>query len=125
MLSSGAAGEATPKSGCMLTYTPNHKWTNKHLLPLQVEDKQKEPEMTPRLKALVKWVTELRQAGLEVCHYAEEFTLRRIRPLGHREKLAFECSWLADPNRDPLAGKILNLLLLSMHQYCDLISLLL
>jgi hypothetical protein len=64
---------------------------NKHLLPPHVEDKWKEPKMTLRLKALVKRVTELRQAGLEECHRAEEFTLRRIRPLGHREKLAFEC----------------------------------
>jgi hypothetical protein len=31
------------------------------------------------------------RAGLEVCHYAEEFTLRRIRSLDRREKLAFEC----------------------------------
>jgi hypothetical protein len=68
------------------------QWTNKHLLPPHVEDKRKEPEMTPRLKALVKRVIELRQADLEACHYIEEFTLWRICPLGHREKLAFYCS---------------------------------
>jgi hypothetical protein len=35
------------------------QWLNKHLLPLQVEDKRKEPVLTPCLKALVKRVTEL------------------------------------------------------------------
>jgi hypothetical protein len=48
---------------------------NKHLLPLYVEDKWKEPEMTSRMKALVKHVTELPQAVLEACHCTEEFTL--------------------------------------------------
>jgi hypothetical protein len=76
-----------------------------------VENKGKEPETTPCLEALVKRVIELHWAGLEVCHCAEEFTLRRILPLDRREKLAFECPWLANPNRDPLAGKILNFLL--------------
>jgi hypothetical protein len=47
--------------------------------------------MMPHLKALVKWVTERHQTGLEVCHYAKEFMLRRIPPLGRREKLAFDC----------------------------------
>jgi hypothetical protein len=36
------------------------QWTNKHLLLPHIDDKQKEPELTPRLKALVKRVTELR-----------------------------------------------------------------
>jgi hypothetical protein len=67
--------------------------------------------MTPHLKALVKRVTELCQAGLEACHCAEEFTLWWIRPLGHREKLAFKCPRLANSNRDPPASKILNFLL--------------
>jgi hypothetical protein len=67
--------------------------------------------MTPCLKALVKQVTELRQAGLEVCHYAEEFSLRWIRPTGHQENLVVECPQLNDPDCDPLAGKILNFLL--------------
>jgi hypothetical protein len=48
---------------------------NKHLLPLQIEDKQGEPEMTPQLAVLIKRATELRQAGLRVCHCAKEFTL--------------------------------------------------
>jgi hypothetical protein len=47
--------------------------------------------MTDRLAALTKRVTELRQAGLEACHYVEEFYLWRIRPLGRGKKLAFEC----------------------------------
>jgi hypothetical protein len=67
--------------------------------------------MTSHLKALVKWVIELRQAKLEACHCAEEFTLQRIRPLGRRVKLTFECPRLADPNRDHSAGKNLNFLL--------------
>jgi hypothetical protein len=55
--------------------------------------------MTPRLAALVKWVIELRDASLQACHCVEEFTLRRIRPLGRWDKLAYECTRLADPNR--------------------------
>jgi hypothetical protein len=81
---------------------------NKHLLPSQVDDKRKEPELMPCLKALVKRVTELRQAGLRACHFVEEFIILRIHPLGRREKLAFEFPRLADPNRDPLATKILT-----------------
>jgi hypothetical protein len=64
--------------------------------------------MTPRVKALIKWVDELRQVRLEVCHCVEDFTLWRICPLGRREKLTFECPRLADPNHDPPTGKILN-----------------
>jgi hypothetical protein len=30
--------------------------------------------------ALIKWVIELYQAGLEACHYVEEFTLWWIYP---------------------------------------------
>jgi hypothetical protein len=47
--------------------------------------------MIDRLPALTKCIAELRQASLEVCHYIEEFYVRRIRPLGHRKMLAFEC----------------------------------
>jgi hypothetical protein len=47
--------------------------------------------MTDRLAALTKRVTELRQAGLEVCHCVKEFYLQWICPLVHRKKLAFEC----------------------------------
>jgi hypothetical protein len=68
---------------------------NKHLLPLQIKDKQGEPEMTPSLAVLVKRVTELYQAGLRVCHCAKEFTLWRIHPLGCQEKLAYECPRIA------------------------------
>jgi hypothetical protein len=95
------------------------QWLNKHLLLMLVENKRKEPEITPRLEALVKWVIELRRAELEACHCTEEFTLQRICPLGHWEKFAFECSQLTDPNSDPLdtdnllacnsRGHILNL----------------
>jgi hypothetical protein len=38
--------------------------------------------MTLRLAALVKRVAELREAGLKAGHYAKEFTIQRIRPLG-------------------------------------------
>jgi hypothetical protein len=64
--------------------------------------------MTPRLVALVRWVVELHDFGLQACHCTEEFTLQRIRPLGHREKLAYECPWLADPNHEPTVHKIFN-----------------
>jgi hypothetical protein len=67
--------------------------------------------MCDRLAALVRCVGELRQAGLEACHYVEEFYLRRIRPLGRRKTLAFESPWLADPSRDPLPGNFLYFLL--------------
>jgi hypothetical protein len=84
------------------------QWTNKHLLPPPIDDKRREPEMTPHLQALVDQVTKLRQASLQACHCAEEFTLRRIHPLNHREKLAYERPWLADPTHEPAAAKILN-----------------
>jgi hypothetical protein len=35
-----------------------------HFLPPLIDKKQKEPKLTPRLAALVKRVTELRDAGL-------------------------------------------------------------
>jgi hypothetical protein len=52
------------------------QWPNKYLLPPQIEDKRKSPEETPRLKVLVKWVTELHQLWLEVFHCTEEFILQ-------------------------------------------------
>jgi hypothetical protein len=39
--------------------------------------------MTDLLAILVKCVAELRQVGLEACHYVEEFHLQLIRLLGH------------------------------------------
>jgi hypothetical protein len=56
-------------------------WVNKKLLPPLLDDKRGELEVTPRLAALVKRVTELHDAGLRACHYTEEFTLQRIHPL--------------------------------------------
>jgi hypothetical protein len=73
--------------------------------------------MTDRLAALVKRVTELRQAGLEACHCAEEFYLRWIRPLGRRKTLAFESPRLANPTRDPLPG---NIFIFSLNVECHL-----
>jgi hypothetical protein len=58
------------------------QWVNKHLLPPLINNKRGKPEMTSRLTTLVKRVTLLRNAGLRACHYAEEFILQRIRPLG-------------------------------------------
>jgi hypothetical protein len=81
-----------------------------HLLPPLIDNKRGEPKMTPRLAALVKWVTNLRDSSLRAHHYAKEFTLRWIHPLGHREKLAYECPRLADPNREPATGRIFNFL---------------
>jgi hypothetical protein len=82
------------------------QWVNKLLFPPLIKDKRGEPPMTPRLAALVKQVAELCENGLKVCHCTEEVTLQRIRPLGHREKLAFECPRLANSNRDLADGKI-------------------
>jgi hypothetical protein len=70
-----------------------------------IKDKQKVPKELPYLKALVKWVTELRRVGLEACHYAEEFILQQIHLPGCRKKLAFECLRFADPSCNPSAGK--------------------
>jgi hypothetical protein len=95
---------------------------NKHLPPPQIEDKRGELEMTPRLAMLVKHVTELRQASLWVCHYAEEFSLRWIRPLGHREKLAYECPLLADLTHEPTNGKILIFFVTDVELISDLIT---
>jgi hypothetical protein len=80
------------------------QWVNKLLFPLVIKSKRLEPPMTDRLAALTKRIIELRQAGLEACHCVKEFYLRRIRPLGHRKKLAFECPRLADPYREPSEG---------------------
>jgi hypothetical protein len=65
--------------------------------------------MTPRLVALVKRVAELKDAGLQACHCAEEFTLRWIQPLDRREKLAYECMWLTNSRGKPAAGKTFSL----------------
>jgi hypothetical protein len=51
------------------------QWLHKHLLPPLIKDKWKGPEEMPQLKALIKRVTELRQAGLKACHRAKEFIL--------------------------------------------------
>jgi hypothetical protein len=83
----------------------NHSGWTSFCLPL-IKNKQGEPKMTPCFAVLVKRVAELREAKLKVCHSAEEFTLRWICPLGRREKLAFECPQLADPNRESADGKI-------------------
>jgi hypothetical protein len=56
------------------------QWVNKLLFPPKVKDKWAEPKVTPRLAVLIKRVAELCEARLKACHYAEEFTLRRIRP---------------------------------------------
>jgi hypothetical protein len=79
-----------------------------HLLLPLIDNKWGEPKMTPRLAALVKRVAELHDSGLWVCHCGEEFTLQWNRPLGRREKLAYECLWLANPSREPSVGIILN-----------------
>jgi hypothetical protein len=76
--------------------------------PLDISGKQSGPKMTMRLSTLVKQITNLREAGLKACHCIEEFHLRHIRPLGHREKLAYECPQLADPSRDLAGGKVFS-----------------
>jgi hypothetical protein len=83
-------------------------WANRLLYPPVIKDQRKKPLMTACLSALVKCVAELRQAGLEACHCVEEFHLRWIHPLGHWEKLAYECPRLADLNRYPAELEILT-----------------
>jgi hypothetical protein len=56
------------------------QWANMHLLPSLIDKKRKELKLTPRLAALVKQVTELRDACLQAYHRAKEFTLQWIRP---------------------------------------------
>jgi hypothetical protein len=68
------------------------QYVDKLLFPPFIDDKWSEPKMTLRQVALVKRVAELRDAYFMACHYAEEFTLQWIHPLGRREKLAYECS---------------------------------
>jgi hypothetical protein len=80
-------------------------WRNKVLFPPIIKDKQNEPPMNDRLIALVKRIVELCEARLKVFHCIEELHLWQIRPLSHREKLAFECPWLSDPNREPAEGR--------------------
>jgi hypothetical protein len=79
-----------------------------HLLPPLIDDKRGELKMTPRLASLVKRVAELCNFGLQACHYAKEFTLQWIHPLGRQEKLAYECPRLAGPSHEPSAGRIFN-----------------
>jgi hypothetical protein len=79
-------------------------WVNKLLFPPAIKNKRSEPPMTNRLDAQTKRVAELHQVSLEACHCIEEFYLWRIRPLGHRKKLALECLRLADPHRESLEG---------------------
>jgi hypothetical protein len=88
---------------------------NKHLLPPLNDDKWKDPELTLPLKALVKRVTELHEAGLKVCHCADGFTLQWIHPLDRHEKLAFEYPRLVDPTHDPPTSKILNSVCCNLH----------
>jgi hypothetical protein len=76
--------------------------------PVLIDNRRGELKMTMHLAALVKRVVELHDAGLRACQYAEEFTLWWIRPLCHRDKLAYECMWFADPSHEPAASKIFS-----------------
>jgi hypothetical protein len=97
------------------------QWAGKHLLPPLIDKKWKEPKTTPCLIALVRRVAKLCDTGLWACHCAEELTLWQIRLLSHREKLAYECLWLADLSCEAAAGKIFNFsLLLLMVYHSDL-----
>jgi hypothetical protein len=84
------------------------QWVKRHLLPLLIDKKQGESKMIPCLAALVKRVAELHDSDLWVRHYVEEFTPRWIHPLGHQEKLAYECPLLADLSHEPTAGNFFN-----------------
>jgi hypothetical protein len=82
MLPSRAPGGVLSKGGSWLICTLPLNGHRNLLSPL-IDNKRREPKMTLRQGALVKRVAELCDAGLRACHYAEEFTLRRIHPLGH------------------------------------------
>jgi hypothetical protein len=71
------------------------------MFPPFVKAQRREPTMNTHLVTLVKHVAVLREAGLNVCHYIEEFHLCRICPIGRWDKCAYECSWMADPNHEP------------------------
>jgi hypothetical protein len=58
------------------------QWTNKYILLPLIDDKPREPEITPRLQVLVDRETELYQTGLQVCHCAEEWAESPSRPSG-------------------------------------------
>jgi hypothetical protein len=87
------------------------QWANKQLYPPPplIDKKRRELKMTPRLAALVKRVAKLHAAGLRPCHCVKKFTRRWIRPLGRQERLVSDCLRLADPSREPAAGKMFNL----------------
>jgi hypothetical protein len=51
-------------------------WVNKLLFPPAIKNKRMESPMIDPLATLIKRVTKLRQASLEVCHRVEEFYLR-------------------------------------------------
>jgi hypothetical protein len=88
-------------------------WVNKLLFLPAIKNKRMESPMIDPLATLIKCVTKLRQASLEVCHRVEEFYLRWIHPLDRRKILAFECPRMADPCRDPSEG---YLFILSPHR---------
>jgi hypothetical protein len=96
---------------------------NKFLFTPVVKAQRKEPPMNACLAALVKSVSELRKAGLKVCHCIEEFHHRQIRPLGRRDKYAYKYPWMADPNYEPVDGKF-SILSLKRWGYPDLTFLL-
>jgi hypothetical protein len=80
------------------------RWVNKLLFPIAIKNKRTEPPITDRLVALTRHIAELCQAGLEACHYVEEFLVRRICPLGRRKTLSFECPRMADPYHEHSQG---------------------
>jgi hypothetical protein len=79
-------------------------WVNKLMFPPAIKNKRMEPPMIYCLAVLTKRVAELRQTDLEVCHYVEEFYVQRIRPLGRRKTLAFECPQMTDPYHELSEG---------------------
>jgi hypothetical protein len=98
-----------PDSSLFWYYFDMHSpapWENRLLYPPVLKDQRKEPPMIARLSALVNRTAELHWAGHDAYHCVEEFHLRWIRPLRHREKLAYECPRLADPSRHPAEGEI-------------------
>jgi hypothetical protein len=89
------------------------------MFPPVVKAQRKEPLMNVQLATLVKRISELRKARLKAFDYIEEFHHRRICPLVHRDKWAYECSRMVDPNREPADGT-LSILSLKCWGYPDL-----
>jgi hypothetical protein len=105
--SSRGAGRILRRNGSSLTCTFNLLGrTNSCPPPPFIKAQRTEPPMIARLAALVKRISELHAAGLKACHCIEEFHHRRIRPLDHQKRRAYECPWMVNLSHEPTEGKL-------------------